>query len=47
MTEMPHSAESTLPGMRIALSSPDFNLVGGVERVAVEASNRLARGGIM
>lgn len=31
--------------MRIALSSPDLNLVGGVERVAVEASNRLARAG--
>jgi UDP-glucose:(heptosyl)LPS alpha-1,3-glucosyltransferase len=31
--------------MRVALSSPDFNLVGGVERVAVEAANRLARAG--
>ena len=31
--------------MRIALSSPDFNLVGGVERVAVEATNWLARAG--
>ena len=31
--------------MRIALSSPDFNLVGGVERVAVEAANRLTRAG--
>jgi UDP-glucose:(heptosyl)LPS alpha-1,3-glucosyltransferase len=31
--------------MRIALSSPDFNLVGGVERVAVEAANRLADSG--
>jgi UDP-glucose:(heptosyl)LPS alpha-1,3-glucosyltransferase len=31
--------------MRIALSSPDFNLVGGIERVAVEATNRLARVG--
>jgi UDP-glucose:(heptosyl)LPS alpha-1,3-glucosyltransferase len=34
-----------LPRMRIALSSPDFNLVGGIERVAVEATNRLARTG--
>lgn len=31
--------------MRVALSSPDFNLVGGVERVAVEAANRLTRAG--
>jgi UDP-glucose:(heptosyl)LPS alpha-1,3-glucosyltransferase len=31
--------------MRIALSSPDVNLVGGVERVAVEAANGLARAG--
>lgn len=31
--------------MRVALSSPDFNLIGGVERVAVEAANRLARAG--
>jgi UDP-glucose:(heptosyl)LPS alpha-1,3-glucosyltransferase len=31
--------------MRIAISSPNFNLVGGVERVAVEAANRLARVG--
>lgn len=31
--------------MRVALSSSDFNLVGGVERVAVEAANGLARAG--
>jgi UDP-glucose:(heptosyl)LPS alpha-1,3-glucosyltransferase len=31
--------------MRVALSSPDFSLMGGVERVAVEAANRLARAG--
>jgi UDP-glucose:(heptosyl)LPS alpha-1,3-glucosyltransferase len=35
----------SLPSMRIALSSPDVNLVGGVERVAVEAANGLARAG--
>lgn len=31
--------------MRIAVSSTDFNLVGGAERVAVEAANWLARAG--
>jgi UDP-glucose:(heptosyl)LPS alpha-1,3-glucosyltransferase len=31
--------------MRIAISTPNLNLVGGVERVAVEAANRLARAG--
>lgn len=29
--------------MRIALSNPDVNLTGGIERVVVEASNRLTR----
>jgi UDP-glucose:(heptosyl)LPS alpha-1,3-glucosyltransferase len=38
-------AETAARPMRIALSSPSFNLVGGVERVAVEAANRLARAG--
>lgn len=45
MTELSDSGAAALPHMRIALSSPDFNLVGGVERVAVEATNWLARAG--
>src|SRR5689334_12196540 len=31
--------------MRIALSTPDVNLVGGVERVVAETASRLARAG--
>lgn len=42
---MSTSGAAALPSMRIALSSPDFNLVGGVERVAVEVTNGLARAG--
>jgi UDP-glucose:(heptosyl)LPS alpha-1,3-glucosyltransferase len=38
-------AEAESSNMRIAISSPAFNLVGGVERVAVEAANRLAGAG--
>jgi UDP-glucose:(heptosyl)LPS alpha-1,3-glucosyltransferase len=41
----PDRGAAVSSSMRVALSSSDFNLVGGVERVAVEAANRLTRAG--
>lgn len=41
----PPSPEATGQPLRIALSSTDFNKVGGAERVAVEAANWLALSG--
>ncbi len=38
-------ARSTLWRVRIALSNPDVDLTGGVERVIVETANRLSRRG--
>ena len=45
MTELSGPDTAALPRMRVALSATDFNLVGGAERVAVEATNWLARAG--
>ncbi len=45
MSEPADPRLSELPLMRVALSSADFNKVGGAERVAVEAANWLAIAG--
>lgn len=45
MSGLSDPSSAALPPMRIALSSTDFNKVGGAERVAVEAANWLAGAG--
>jgi UDP-glucose:(heptosyl)LPS alpha-1,3-glucosyltransferase len=45
VSELAGSVATGLSKMRVAVSSTDFNLVGGAERVALEAANWLARAG--